>query len=115
MTMSEGLSNPCRRRYALVNALAELKEPTMSDLHRQTGIPETTIRRLMTTLRQELAIDLRYIHPVSSTPSGSGYYELRSWGILDAKAFRRTFGHIRRGDDAVEEISPRRGPSTQAR
>lgn len=113
MTMTDGLSNLCRRRYALVNALAELKEPTMSDLHRQTGIPETTIRRLMTTLRQELAIDLRYIHPVSTSPSESGYYELRSWGILDAKAFRRTFGHVRRGDDAGDELSPRRGPSTQ--
>ncbi|PXX95809.1 helix-turn-helix domain-containing protein [Halomonas sp. LBP4] len=115
MTMTEGLSNPCRRRYALVNALAELKEPTMSDLHRHTGIPETTIRRLMTTLRQELAIDLRYIHPVSTTPSGSGYYELRNWGVLDAKAFRRTFGHIKRGDEAEDEVAERRGPSTQTR
>lgn len=86
----------------------------MTDLRRQTGIPETTIRRLMTTLRQELAIDLRYIHPVSTTPSGSGYYELRSWGILDAKAFRTTFGHIRRGDDVVEELASRSGTSTQA-
>lgn len=86
----------------------------MADLHQHTGIPETTIRRLMTTLRQELAVDLRYIHPVSTTPSGSGYYELRSWGVLDAKAFRRTFGHIKRGDgDEAEGMPDRR--SSQAR
>lgn len=98
---SDDLSSVTRRRYALLNALDAMKEPTLEDLQTETGIPATTIRRLMGSLRQELGIDLRYTHPVSHRQGATGYYEIRDWGVIDREAFRSRFGHL--GNDTVHK------------
>ncbi|NMU18901.1 ArsR family transcriptional regulator, partial [Vibrio parahaemolyticus] len=47
------LSQDMSRKFELVNALSKLDKPSLHDLHSETKIPESTIKRQLAMLRDE--------------------------------------------------------------
>lgn len=100
--MSEAIPKATRRKFLLINALVHLSKPTIEDLHRETGISITALRRHISALRTEFKCDVRYVHPAGRSPADSGHYVLLSWGILDRKKFLGYFGSLKRDDRALD-------------
>ena len=54
----------------------------------KTGIPVSSLRRTLRSLRVELGMDVRYINAnVSNVNEKEGYYRIEHWGIVDQSFF----------------------------
>ncbi|EKN4699698.1 MarR family transcriptional regulator [Yersinia ruckeri] len=87
--MMDKLSRDTARKYALLNALTNLDQPSKKDLSEHTGIPDTSIVRLLKSIKKEYKLEIKYIQQ-----SGCGFYLISNWGIIEQDVFKRKFGEI---------------------
>ncbi|AJY53319.1 helix-turn-helix domain-containing protein [Halomonas sp. KO116] len=81
------LSQPMRRRYLVVAAIAEEKY-SLQQITDKTGIPVSSLRRILRSLRVEFGMDVRYINTgVSNGYEQDGYYKIEQWGVFDKSYF----------------------------
>ena len=81
------LSQDMSRKFKLVNALSKLDQPSLQDLHMETGIPESTIKRQLAMLRDEFDMKILFIRQSKGTRGAAGYYMITDWGIVDRDKF----------------------------
>jgi hypothetical protein len=60
-----------------------------SALADSTGIPETSISRIIKSLKTDYGVDVVYSH------AKRGFY-LADWGVIDANVFKGKYGFINR-------------------
>lgn len=81
-------ANEVCRQLALIGELAQ-KDCSMAQLVEATALPEITIKRHITALRRDLAMDIPYIRTGGKGAQGAvGRYQLRDWGILSEDRLR---------------------------
>ncbi|MGL4734478.1 MAG: helix-turn-helix domain-containing protein [Enterovibrio sp.] len=82
------------RKFALVNALSKTEKPTLQDLHKATNIPESTIKRQLSSLRDEFGMDILFVRNPRVERGATGYYMLTNWGILNRSSFLSRYGNL---------------------
>lgn len=70
----------------LLSAMCKLNKPSLHDLAQETGMPEITIKRQMSILRNTFKMDIVFI-TIKGAHGRQGYYQITSWGIIDNRAF----------------------------
>ena len=88
------LSQDMSRKFELVNTLSKLDKPSLHDLHRETGIPESTIKRQLAMLRNEFDMNILFIRESKGGRGATGYYMITCWGILDREKFILRYGKL---------------------
>ncbi|MGL5250219.1 MAG: helix-turn-helix domain-containing protein [Vibrionaceae bacterium] len=88
------ISQDMMRKFALVNALSKTEKPTLQDLHKATNIPESTIKRQLSSLRDEFGMDILFVRKPSGERGATGYYMLTNWGILNRSSFLSRYGNL---------------------
>ncbi|AIJ10657.1 Hypothetical protein ETEE_p1066 (plasmid) [Edwardsiella anguillarum ET080813] len=88
------ISQDMKRKFALVNALSKAEKPSLQDLHKFTDIPESTIKRQLSSLRDEFGMNILFVRESTGERGATGYYILTDWGILDRKAFITRYGNL---------------------
>ena len=86
------LPRDTERKYAIIRAIDTLERPTLQDIAGETGIPAGSVKRQLTSIRQEFKGKIFFIRDPGSPEGANGYYALEGWGILDRDAFLRHFG-----------------------
>jgi hypothetical protein len=86
------LSRDTQRKYAIIRAIDHMERPSLQDIADATGIPAGTVKRQLTSIREEFKVKILFIRDPSSPESAMGYYALEGWGILDSASFREHFG-----------------------
>lgn len=86
------LSRDAKRKYAIILALEMLDKPNLQDIVEKTLIPAGTVKRQLTSIREEFRLHILFIRDASSPEGANGYYSLECWGILDREAFLSHFG-----------------------
>ena len=86
------LSRDTQRKYAILRAIDTMERPSLQDIASETGIPAGTVKRQLTSIREELKVKILFIRDPSSPEGANGYYSLEGWGILDPSSFRNHFG-----------------------
>ncbi|MEK6162089.1 helix-turn-helix domain-containing protein [Vibrio cholerae] len=82
------ISQDMKRKFALVNALSKTEKPSLQDLHKATNIPESTIKRQLSALRDEFGMNILFVRESTErTRCHLSYYMLTDWGILDRSSF----------------------------
>lgn len=84
------------RKLFVLHAMATIDKATLQDIHEYTGIPNSSLGRIITQLRHEDGIRIIYVRTQSTDkqrlPIGkSGHYEIESWGKFDGETFLKTF------------------------
>jgi hypothetical protein len=77
------LSQDISRKYELINALSKLDKPSLRDLHIQTVIPESTIKRQLVALRNDFGMKVIFVREVTGTRGMTGHYMIMDWGVFD--------------------------------
>lgn len=85
------LPNDLERKFAIINALTKLERPSLHDLHQETRIPESTLKRQLGQIRGAFRMDIRFVRKTGQSRGAKGYYELADWGIVDREAFLQVF------------------------
>ncbi|EHY9845554.1 MULTISPECIES: helix-turn-helix domain-containing protein [Vibrio] len=88
------LSQDMSRKFELVNALSKLDKPSLHDLHSETKIPESTIKRQLAMLRDEFDLKIIFIRESRGERGATGYYMITDWGILDREKFILRHGKL---------------------
>jgi hypothetical protein len=92
------ISRDIKRKFELVNALSKKAKPSLNDLHLETGIPESTIKRQISALREEFGMEICFIRGgprrTGRAPGTAGYYIPTDWGILERSAFLSRYGKL---------------------
>jgi hypothetical protein len=91
------ISRDIKRKFELVNALSKKAKPSLNDLHLETGIPESTIKRQISALREEFGMEICFIRGARGAPGEpgtAGYYIPTDWGILERSAFLSRYGKL---------------------
>lgn len=78
------IPNDLRRKYDLIYHLYKAEKPTLRDLEALTGIPQSTIKRQLKTLKSEYGVKVLFIRDVHARGM-SGYYVMSSWGVFDRR------------------------------
>jgi hypothetical protein len=81
------------RKYVILAYIAEQAAPSFDDILQHTHIPSSTLKRHMTQIRNDFAVELRFV----AVPKGlgrGGYYFIESWGILNRDEFLARFGFL---------------------
>lgn len=89
------ISRDIQRKFELANALSKKGKPSLNDLHLETGIPASTLKRQISALREEFGMEILFVRGARGAPGepgSSGYYILMDWGILDRDAFLKRYG-----------------------
>lgn len=86
------ISRDMKRKFALVVALSKADRPSLHDLHKETSIPESTIKRQLSALRNEFGLDISFVREATGERGAAGYYMLTGWGILSKSAFLDRYG-----------------------
>ncbi|SFI01353.1 helix-turn-helix domain-containing protein [Modicisalibacter xianhensis] len=86
------LSRDTQRKYAIIRAIDHMERPSLQDIADATGIPAGTVKRQLTSIREEFKVKILFIRDPSSPEGALGYYALEGWGILDPASFREHFG-----------------------
>lgn len=86
------LSRDTQRKYAIIRAIDHMERPSLQDIANATGIPAGTVKRQLTSIREEFKVKILFIRDPSSPEGALGYYALEGWGILDPASFREHFG-----------------------
>jgi len=85
------LEKNTQRKWEIISAIAESNSPSLTDISKKTGIPESTLKRQIGQIREEFGMDIRFITQAGSI-GRTGYYQIHDWGVLDRKAFMRLRG-----------------------
>ncbi|MGL5336208.1 MAG: helix-turn-helix domain-containing protein, partial [Enterovibrio sp.] len=88
------ISQDMMRKFALVNALSKTEKPSLQDLHEMTNIPQSTIKRQLSALREEFGMDILFVRKSSAERGAAGYYMLINWGILNRSSFLNRYGNL---------------------
>ncbi|AJY53009.1 MULTISPECIES: helix-turn-helix domain-containing protein [Halomonadaceae] len=86
------LSRDTQRKYDIIRAIDHMDRPSLQDISEATGIPAGTVKRQLTSIREEFKVKILFIRDPSSPEGAMGYYSLEGWGILDPNSFREHFG-----------------------
>lgn len=81
------ISKDMKRKFDLINVLSKTHKPSLHVLHRETKIPESTIKRQLATIRAEFGMRILFIRDSDGERGASGYYMLTDWGIIDRDEF----------------------------
>lgn len=81
------ISQDMKRKFDLVHVLSRRDKPSLQDLHKETNIPESTIKRQLSTLRIEFGMTILFVRESNGERGAVGYYMLTDWGILDRTSF----------------------------
>ncbi|MDP2533864.1 helix-turn-helix domain-containing protein, partial [Photobacterium damselae subsp. piscicida] len=73
------LSQDMSRKFELVNALSKLDKPSLHNLHSETKIPESTIKRQLAMLRDEFDMKIIFIRESRGERGATGYYMITDW------------------------------------
>lgn len=88
------LNQNTQRKYLIIDSLVRLEKTSLTDLHKETGIPEATLKRQINLLRKEYQMDIQFVRH-ENTAGKSGYYVLVDWGIIDSNKFLSSFGGLK--------------------
>ena len=88
------LNQDTLRKYQIIDSLVRLDKPSLADLHRETSIPEPTLKRQIALLRKEYQMDIQFIRHEGAVGK-SGYYVLVDWGIIHPDRFLTNFGGLK--------------------
>jgi hypothetical protein len=81
-----------KRKFDLINQLSKTDRPRLYDLHKATGIPESTIKRQLAAIRADFDMTILFVRdPGDGERGNTGYYMLTDWGILNRSAFIKRF------------------------
>ena len=80
------VSSDTKRKFYLIYHLSKADKPTLQDLASLTGIPATSIKRQLRSIRQDLGIKIIFVRDVHAR-GVVGHYVLEDWGILDSVEF----------------------------
>lgn len=86
------LSRDTQRKYDIIRAIDHMDRPSLQDIAEATDIPAGTVKRQLTSIREEFKVKILFIRDPSSPEGAMGYYALESWGILDPDSFYKHFG-----------------------
>lgn len=86
------LPNDLERKYAIITALSTLERPSLRDLHQETRIPESTLKRQLGQIRDAFGMQIEFVRETGQSRGAVGYYKLADWGILDRARFLHQFG-----------------------
>lgn len=75
------ISQDMKRKFALVNALSKTEKPSLQDLHKATNIPESTIKRQLSALRDEFGMNILFVRESTGERGATGYYMLTDWDL----------------------------------
>lgn len=64
------ISQDMKRKFALVNALSKTEKPSLQDLHKATEIPESTIKRQLSALRDEFGMNILFVRESTGERGG---------------------------------------------
>lgn len=87
------LSTDMKRRFDIIKVLRNSK-PTLKELQERTGIPKSTIKRQIASMRVELGIKVLFIRETGGAPGAAGYYVLDDWGIIDEGKFLSHYSQL---------------------
>lgn len=87
------ISESIRRKYVIILAIDSARKPTLADVVRVTGLPQSSVKRLMAKIRSDFEIDIQYIEEARN-PGRVGYYRIVSWGASTPSEFRLRFGYL---------------------
>lgn len=85
------ISNEMKRKFELINFLSRTEKPSLHDLHKATGIPESTIKRQLAAIRNEFGMKILFVRETGGERGATGYYMLTDWGIIDREEFIKHF------------------------
>ncbi|MBS9424192.1 helix-turn-helix domain-containing protein [Photorhabdus caribbeanensis] len=88
------ISRDMKRKFALVNALSKMEKPSLLGLHKATKIPESTIKRQLSTLRYEFGMSILFVRESTGERGATGYYMLTDWGIIDRSSFLNRYSQL---------------------
>ena len=88
------VSRDMQRKFSLINALEKIEKPSLSDLHKETKIPESTIKRQISAIRVEFGVSILFVRESVGERGATGYYILTDWGILDRSSFLNRYGKL---------------------
>jgi len=87
------LSTDTRRKYAIIAAIANRNNPTLTDISELTGIPASSLKRQIAQLRSDYGMDIRFVSNGHSK-GRVGHYHIFDWGVLDRTEFLVRYGSI---------------------
>lgn len=86
------VSRDNKRKFDLLNALLANERPSLPDLSEATQIPQQSIKRHFSAMRQDFGIKLRFVRESGGQRGSYGYYAIEDWGILDKEGFLKHYG-----------------------
>ncbi|MCB5162628.1 helix-turn-helix domain-containing protein [Marinomonas algarum] len=81
------VSNDIKRKFDIINALSKVDKPTLSYLHHETNIPESTLKRQLAALRICFGMRIMFVREPDGNRGAVGYYILADWGVIDRDEF----------------------------
>jgi hypothetical protein len=75
------------RKFRIISVLAN-GNPSLAQIHSETGIPLSTVKRLIPQIRADYDMDIRF---VENDKGRGGRYHIVSWGVLDRVEFQLRF------------------------
>lgn len=88
------MSRNMARKFVLINALAKMDKPSLQDLSIATQISQSTIKRQISTLRNDFAMNILFVRELTGKAGTTGYYMLMDWGIFDRSSFLTRYGEL---------------------
>jgi hypothetical protein len=88
------ISQDMKRKFTLVNSLSKMEKPSLQELHKATEIPESTIKKQLSALRNEFGMSILFVRESTGERGMTGYYMLSDWGILDRSSFLNRYGKL---------------------
>lgn len=87
------ISSDILRKYVVI-AVIEKHTANISQISEISGIPSSTVKRLIAQIRHDFGMDIRHAK-ASIGDKRAGYYHIHHWGIINRAEFLITFGgHI---------------------
>lgn len=68
------------KKICFGECLSKTEKPSLQDLHKATNIPESTIKRQLSALRDEFGMNILFVRESTGERGATGYYMLTDWG-----------------------------------
>ncbi|MDU7589188.1 MAG: helix-turn-helix domain-containing protein [Acidovorax sp.] len=90
-------SRDMTRKLSVICAISCIHRPDMRRLMDETKIPETTLKRIIKSLRDDYAMDIVFVRDSSAAPTDAqggkrgryGYYAINEWGLFSKDELTR--------------------------
>ena len=94
------ISSDAKKKFDIIHVLSRTKKPTLQFISKETGIPESTLKRQIANLRNEYGMSISFVRDDDAEGKGRlGFYILHDWGIIDRTEFMQHYlkidGYIR--------------------